>query len=65
MTAFEKWFRHNFEGCPQAGASYLINCCMNGAKDSVAWEWLKKTGDKTFTPETFVKAAKLILGVES
>lgn len=63
MSAFEKWFTINFKENIEVGADYIIHCA-NGSSDSVVWEYLDKTGDKQYTRETFIKAAKLIMGVE-
>lgn len=61
MSAFEKWFHINFKENIPAGAQYLYQCAAEGPADSIVWQWLDKTGDKTYSVETFVKAAKLIL----
>lgn len=61
MSAFEKWFQREFAEHPDSGAEYLYNCCVLGGQESVVWDWLGKTGHKTYTKETFVKAAHLIL----
>ena len=61
MSAFEKWFQINFRENVTEGAQHLFECCRDGGSDSVAWDWLDKTGDKQFSNETFIKAAKLIL----
>lgn len=61
MSAFEKWFQINFENDPEAGAKYLFQCCQLGGRDSIAWDYLQRTGDASYVAETFLKAAKLIL----
>jgi hypothetical protein len=61
LTAFEKWFQQAYKDDPMSGAHYLYYCCTTGPRDSVAWSWLEKVGDKSYTADTFIKAAKLIL----
>ena len=61
MTAFEKWFKKQFENDVTAGAIYLFDCCMTGPSDSTVWQYLEKTGDEYYTIETFKKASKELL----
>jgi len=60
ITAFAKWFYGEFNSDPAAGANYLANLAFNSS-GGVAWEYLEKTGDKNYTPETFLKAANIVL----
>lgn len=64
MSAFEKWFTLNFKENIEVGADYIVHCCAHGPSDSVVWDYLDKTGDRQYTRETFIKAAKIIMGVE-
>lgn len=64
VTAFERWFQSKYQTLPLKGAEYLYWCCTKGPADSIAWEYLKRVGDKHYSLETFVKAARLILEVE-
>ena len=60
MNAFNQWFKNQYEQSPESAISYLFDCCLK-QPDSVVWEYLQKTGDTEFTPETFHKAAQLII----
>lgn len=60
-TAFARWFYKNFADNPQKGAAYLFGMCGKGMLGDVGWEYLKRTGDKEYSINTFIKAAELIL----
>lgn len=60
-TAFEHWFRGAFADTPEQGAQYIYRCARDGGKDSLVFEYLEATGDKEWTPQTFMKAALLVL----
>ncbi|MBA3755314.1 MAG: hypothetical protein H0X02_03385 [Nitrosomonas sp.] len=58
--AFSKWFAETFKDDIDVGAAYLVHCCRNGPPEAMVWDYLDKTGDKTYTRETFYKAARII-----
>lgn len=60
MSAFNKWFKMQYEADPKAAISYLFQCTVL-EQDSIVWDYLEKTGDTTYTNSTFEKAAKLIV----
>jgi hypothetical protein len=59
--AFVKWFEREFGNSPELAAAFVFQTCWKGPADAIVWEYVNKTGDKTFTEETFTKAANLIL----
>lgn len=60
MTAFQQWFKREYERDPDAAISYLFRCTL-AEPNSVVWDYLKRTGDTQYTRQTFEKVAKLIL----
>jgi hypothetical protein len=61
--AFFNWFKKSFENDVETGAFYIFESCKSDRGGSIVWDLLQATGDKTFTSETFLKAAKIALGV--
>lgn len=60
-SAFHAWFHHSFKDSPGEGAEYLLHCVRQGDPDNLVWEFLNRTGDETYSQESFVKAAQIIL----
>jgi len=58
-TAFHKWLFIKTKGHPVAVANELVNQVVNN-QNPQAFELLELTGDREYTPETFVKAAKIL-----
>lgn len=63
-SAFSNWFRTTYKNDFDKGAEYLLDCSMFGGSDSVVWDYLKKTGDKHYSFETFIKATTIIMEEE-
>lgn len=59
--AFHAFFHSNFADNLEEGAMYLFQCAATGGPDNLIWAFLERTGDKNYTPDTFRKAAQLIL----
>ena len=61
--AMVKWFQQSFgsrkDGI-ELGAFYIIDC-LKVRQDSIFWELLAKTGDKTYDMNTFKKLSYNIL----
>jgi hypothetical protein len=60
-NAFEAWARERYADNVHALAGYLMACCYEGPRDSVAWDYLEATGDTAYTADTFIRAAELVL----
>lgn len=60
-SAFHAWFYGQFAEAPESGALYLFTCAQYGGKDSLVWGLLDRVGEKTYTDQTFLKAAKIVL----
>jgi hypothetical protein len=60
--AFESWLKANRYTVREV-AALLFDYAKHGDMDNVAWFYLKRTGDTEYTPATFLKAARLALGM--
>jgi hypothetical protein len=60
--AFEAWLKQNRFTVRQT-AALLFDYAKEGDMDNAAWFYLERTGDKAYTPATFLKAARLALGM--
>jgi hypothetical protein len=60
MTAFEAWFQREFSDATDGG-KFLAHATQDAEASSIYWEYLERTGDTSYTLETFVKAARIIL----
>jgi hypothetical protein len=61
--AFEGWLKQNAVSVSEA-ALILSEYARTGDSDNLVWYYLELTGDKTYTPETFIKAARIAVGME-
>lgn len=60
--AMRSWAREMLEDDEKAVAAYFVHCiseCLHG--ETIVWNFLKKTGHKEFTQETFLNAADWFL----
>lgn len=57
-TAYQKWLFQQSEGHPVKLANLIVNEVMQ--QNRAAFDLLEMTGDKEYTVETMVKAAKIL-----
>ena len=60
LTAYHRWLYISHEGDRDEIAAQIYSDCYN-QQNQQAFDLLAETGDKAFTPETFTKAADIIL----
>lgn len=58
--AFVQWFKRETKGDVALGAALLFDMVGHGPSDCIIWDVLKRTGDDTYTLDTFVKAAEIL-----
>lgn len=61
MSAFHHWIRQQSSGNRVIAAGILFQMSMHGPRDSIAWTFLEQTGDKSYTPDTYLRAADIAL----
>ena len=65
MRAFANWAKAYFKDNPRALADYLIDCvksdCWKSGSAEMVWQLLEETGDTTYSEDTFLKAAELLI----
>ena len=60
LTAYHRWLYISHEGDRDEIAAQIYSDCVN-QRNPQAFDLLVLTGDTSFKPETFIKAADLIL----
>jgi hypothetical protein len=65
MIAYEKWLALQCGGSKARLAQLIYSMVMEGDGEcrDLVFEWLKATGDKTYSTDTFLKAAETRLKV--
>jgi hypothetical protein len=58
---FKMWAKENLNGDRNLLANYLLQCAKEGPQDSIVWNILEETGDKTYDFSTFLKCADIVL----
>lgn len=62
MNAFQKWLKRESGGEIEVAASILYTMLRNSPpRDSVVWDYMAQTGDKTWNADSFRKAARIAL----
>jgi len=60
-TAFAKWLKQSTHGDIDKAAELMRGMLLDSPSAELIWDYLKKTNDKQYNYNTFVKAAKLAL----
>jgi hypothetical protein len=58
--AFEEWLKQSSSGDVETAAFILFDTARHPGSE-IVWEYLDQTGDKEYSPNTFLKAARLII----
>ncbi len=61
MNAFKEYLKRSFPEEAKLAFYLRGQILLNPALDNQVWEILEATGDKEYTADTFLKAARIIL----